>query len=72
MSVLFENGLLGRVSVINMGDFAGPVFRQGDGGYDAERAGFNLTVDHQPGLIVGATGGRRRGRGGLPASPVPS
>jgi FAD/FMN-containing dehydrogenase len=36
--------------------FSGPVFRPGDDGYDAERAGFNLTVDHHPELIVGATG----------------
>jgi FAD/FMN-containing dehydrogenase len=39
-----------------MGDFTGPVFRQGEDGYDAERAGFNLAVDHHPELIVGATG----------------
>jgi FAD/FMN-containing dehydrogenase len=39
-----------------MGSFSGPVFRLGDDGYDAERAGFNLTVDHHPELIVGATG----------------
>jgi FAD/FMN-containing dehydrogenase len=39
-----------------MGSFSGPVFRPGDDGYDAERAGFNLTVDHHPELIVGATG----------------
>ncbi|GII84231.1 oxidoreductase [Sphaerisporangium siamense] len=39
-----------------MGAFTGPVFRPGDDGYDAERSGFNLTVDHHPELIVGATG----------------
>ncbi|HEX6358700.1 FAD-binding oxidoreductase [Actinophytocola sp.] len=39
-----------------MGSFSGPVFRPGDDGYDAERAGYNLTVDHRPELIVGATG----------------
>jgi FAD/FMN-containing dehydrogenase len=42
--------------MINMVSFSGPVFRPGDDGYDAERAGFNLTVDHHPELIVGATG----------------
>jgi FAD/FMN-containing dehydrogenase len=36
--------------------FTGPVFRPGDEGYDEERAGFNLTVDHRPELVVGATG----------------
>jgi FAD/FMN-containing dehydrogenase len=40
----------------NAGSFSGPVFRPGDDGYDAERAGFNLAVDHHPELIVGATG----------------
>jgi FAD/FMN-containing dehydrogenase len=39
-----------------MGLFSGPVFRPGDDGYDAERAGFNLIVDHHPELIVGAAG----------------
>ena len=39
-----------------MGSFSGPVFRPGDDGYDAERAGFNLTVDHHPELTVGAAG----------------
>lgn len=39
-----------------MGSFTGPIFRPGDDGYDAERAGFNLAVDHHPELIVGATG----------------
>lgn len=34
----------------------GPVLRPGDPDYDRERAGFNLIVDHQPALIVGATG----------------
>jgi FAD/FMN-containing dehydrogenase len=39
-----------------MGSFTGPVFRPGDEGYDAERAGFNLALEHRPELIVGATG----------------
>src|SRR5262249_30777106 len=39
-----------------MVSFSGPVFRPRDDGYDAERAGFNLTVDHHPELIVGAAG----------------
>ena len=39
-----------------MGSFSGPVFRPGDDGYDAERAVYNLTIDHHPELIVGATG----------------
>lgn len=39
-----------------MRSFGGPVFRQGDDGYDAERTGFNLTIDHRPELVVGATG----------------
>ena len=39
-----------------MGAFTGPVFRPGDNGYDDERAGFNLILDHHPELIVGATG----------------
>ncbi len=39
-----------------MSSFSGPLFRPGDGGYDTERAGFNLTVEHRPELIVGATG----------------
>jgi FAD/FMN-containing dehydrogenase len=39
-----------------MTGFVGPVFRPGDDGYDAERAGFNLAVQHRPELIVGATG----------------
>jgi FAD/FMN-containing dehydrogenase len=39
-----------------MGSFSGPVFRPGEDGYDTERAGFNLTVDHHPELIIGATG----------------
>ncbi|MFG2819390.1 FAD-binding oxidoreductase [Kitasatospora sp. NPDC048365] len=34
----------------------GPVFRPGDDGYDAERAGYNLALDHHPALVVGATG----------------
>jgi hypothetical protein len=33
-----------------------PVFRPGDRGYDAERAVFNLAVDHRPRLVVGARG----------------
>jgi len=39
-----------------MNVFAGPVFRPGDVGYDAERAGFNLAIEHRPELVVGATG----------------
>jgi FAD/FMN-containing dehydrogenase len=39
-----------------MGSFTGPVFRPGDEGYDAERVGFNLALEHRPELIVGATG----------------
>ncbi|WP_173052666.1 FAD-binding oxidoreductase [Phytohabitans houttuyneae] len=39
-----------------MRSFGGPVFRQGDDGYDAERTGFNLTIDHRPEVVVGATG----------------
>jgi FAD/FMN-containing dehydrogenase len=39
-----------------MGSFTGPVFRPGEDGYDEERAGFNVIVDHRPELIVGATG----------------
>jgi hypothetical protein len=42
--------------VIDVGGLSGPVFRPGDDGYDAERAGFNLAIDHRPELIVGATG----------------
>ncbi|WP_406864122.1 FAD-binding oxidoreductase [Streptomyces sp. HUAS MG47] len=34
---------------------AGPVFRPGDEGYDQERTGFNLAVQHRPDVIVGAT-----------------
>ncbi|WP_106972964.1 FAD-binding oxidoreductase [Streptomyces anulatus] len=33
----------------------GPVLRPGDEGYDQERAGFNLAVQHRPDVIVGAT-----------------
>jgi FAD/FMN-containing dehydrogenase len=39
-----------------MNRFSGPVFRPGDDGYDAERAGYNRAVEHHPELIVGATG----------------
>ncbi|BCB77447.1 FAD-binding oxidoreductase [Phytohabitans flavus] len=39
-----------------MGSFEGPVFRPGDEGYDAERAGFNLAVEQRPELVVAATG----------------
>lgn len=39
-----------------MGGFVGPVFRPGDVGYDAERTGFNISLDHRPALVVGATG----------------
>lgn len=35
---------------------AGPAFLPGDAGYDEERTGFNLTVNHHPAVIVGATG----------------
>ncbi|GAA4805024.1 FAD-binding oxidoreductase [Actinomycetospora chlora] len=35
---------------------AGPVFRPGDDGYDAELAGFDLAVGQHPALVVGATG----------------
>jgi FAD/FMN-containing dehydrogenase len=38
-----------------MNRFSGPVFRPGDDGYDAERAGYNRAVEHHPELIVGAT-----------------
>lgn len=34
----------------------GPVIRPGDDGYDDERAGYNLIVEHHPAVIVGATG----------------
>jgi FAD/FMN-containing dehydrogenase len=33
----------------------GPVFLPGDPGYDIERAVFNLSVEHHPAVIVGAT-----------------
>ncbi|MFJ1707089.1 FAD-binding oxidoreductase [Kitasatospora sp. NPDC088346] len=33
---------------------SGPVFRPGDEGYDAERRGYNLALDHRPALVVGA------------------
>lgn len=39
-----------------MRSFGGPVFRHGDDGYDSERSGFNLSVEHRPELVVGATG----------------
>jgi len=32
----------------------GPVFLPGDDGYDEERAGFNLAVQQEPAVIVGA------------------
>ncbi|MEV4615223.1 FAD-binding oxidoreductase [Kitasatospora sp. NPDC049258] len=35
---------------------SGPVFRPGDEGYDAERRGYNLALDHRPAVVVGATG----------------
>ncbi|GAA2809950.1 FAD-binding oxidoreductase [Kitasatospora paracochleata] len=35
---------------------SGPVFRPGDDGYDTERTGYNLALDHHPALVVGATG----------------
>lgn len=34
----------------------GPVFVPGDGGYDAERAGFQTASRHRPDVVVGATG----------------
>jgi FAD/FMN-containing dehydrogenase len=34
----------------------GPVLLPGDDGYDDERAGYNLIVEHHPAVIVGATG----------------
>jgi FAD/FMN-containing dehydrogenase len=39
-----------------MDTLSGLVFRPGDAGYDAERTGFNLAVEHRPQLVVGATG----------------
>ncbi len=33
---------------------SGPVFRPGDDGYDDERLGYNLALDHRPALVVGA------------------
>lgn len=36
--------------------FTGPLFRPGDIGYDAERKGFNVSLDDHPALVVGATG----------------
>jgi FAD/FMN-containing dehydrogenase len=39
-----------------MDTLSGLVFRPGDAGYDAERTGFNLAVDHRPQIVVGATG----------------
>lgn len=38
-----------------MNGLPGAVFRPGDEGYDEERRGFNLAVDHHPALVVGAT-----------------
>ena len=35
---------------------AGPVHLPGSPGYDAERRGHNLAIDHHPAVIVGATG----------------
>ncbi|SCK18840.1 FAD-binding oxidoreductase [Streptomyces sp. WMMB 322] len=37
-----------------MSIFTGPVFRAGDAGYDAERAGLNRAVEHRPACVVGA------------------
>jgi hypothetical protein len=34
--------------------FQGPVFRPGDGGYDAERAGFQTAIGQQPAVIAAA------------------
>ncbi|MCG5218701.1 FAD-binding oxidoreductase [Streptosporangium sp. KLBMP 9127] len=42
------NTLAGRV--------AGPVFRPGDDGYDAERTGYQTGFRHRPDMIVGALG----------------
>jgi FAD/FMN-containing dehydrogenase len=39
-----------------LGHLEGPVFLPGDAGYDAERAGYNLAVEHRPAVVVGATG----------------
>jgi FAD/FMN-containing dehydrogenase len=47
---------MNMVSGSATGAFSGPVFRPGDEGYDAERAVFNLSMEHHPELIVGATG----------------
>ena len=46
---------MGLATVAGMSTFDGPVFRPGDDGYDAERTGFNLSLEHHPELIVGAT-----------------
>jgi hypothetical protein len=36
--------------------FTRPLFRPGDIGSDAERKGFNVSSDHRPALVVGASG----------------
>ncbi|MFI2431531.1 FAD-binding oxidoreductase [Streptomyces sp. NPDC018693] len=35
---------------------SGPVLRPGEQGYDEERLGYNLALDHRPAVVVGATG----------------
>jgi FAD/FMN-containing dehydrogenase len=39
---------------IDIDTFTGPVFRQGDAGYEQEIAGFQAGYSHRPALIVGA------------------
>lgn len=39
-----------------IGQVQGPVLLPGDDGYDAERVGFQTAVQHQPAVVVGATG----------------
>jgi FAD/FMN-containing dehydrogenase len=50
-----RRGLI-RMSTTDLDLIRGPVLRPGDPDYDAERAGYNLLVDHHPAIIVGATG----------------
>lgn len=38
------------------GQVAGPVLLPRDSGYDEERSGFELSVEHRPDVVVGATG----------------
>lgn len=56
LSDSYKTGMTAVTSLTWMNDFTGPVFQPGDGGYDGERSGFNLAVEHRPALIVGATG----------------